>query len=66
MSNDSGRSLAELNDRIAIIRDNIRQLVEQAAAAAGAQSEERVSARIDEQNAALAKLIAERDALNKK
>ena len=66
MSNDSGRSLAELNDRIAIIRDNIRQLVEQAAAAAGAQSEERASGRIDEQNAALAKLIAERDALMKK
>jgi hypothetical protein len=66
MSNDSGRSLAELNDRIAIIRDNIRQLVEQAAAAAGAQSEERASARIDEQNAALAKLIAERDVLQKK
>ena len=58
--------MAELNDRIAIIRDNIRQLVEQAAAAAGAQSEERASERIDEQNAALAKLIAERDALKKK
>ena len=66
MSTDSGRSLAELNDRIAIIRDNIRQLVEQAAGAAGAQSEERASERIDEQNAALAKLIAERDALTKK
>jgi hypothetical protein len=66
MSNDSGRSLAELNDRIAIIRDNIRQLVEQAAGAAGAQNEERASQRIDEQNAALAKLIAERDALEKK
>ena len=60
MSNDSGRSPAELNDRIAIIRDNIRQLVEQAAGAAGAQSEERASARIDEQNTcpALASLIA--------
>jgi hypothetical protein len=66
MSNDSGRSLAELNDRIAIIRDNIRQLVEQAAGAGGAQSEERASERIDTQNAALAKLIEERDALEKK
>ncbi len=66
MSNDGSRSLAELNDRIAIIRDNIRQLVEQAAGAAGAQTEERTSDRIDQQNADLAKLIKERDALEKK
>ena len=65
MSTVSRRSLAELNDRIALIRDNIRQLVEQAAGAAGAQNEERTSDRIDQQNAELAKLIKERDALPK-
>ncbi len=35
-------SLAELDDRIAILRDNLRQLVEQAAAASGSQNEERI------------------------
>jgi hypothetical protein len=66
MSNEGSRSLAELNDRIAIIRDNIRQLVEQAAGSAGAQTEERNAERIDQQNAELQKLIKERDALEKK
>ena len=65
MSTVSGRSLAELNDRIALVRDNIRQLVEQAAGASGAQTEERNADRIDQQNAELAKLIKERDALRK-
>ena len=35
MSNQSSLSLAELNYRIAILQDNIRQLVEQAASAFG-------------------------------
>jgi len=39
MSNGSSLSLPELEDRIAIIRDNIRQLVEQAAAFSGAEDE---------------------------
>jgi uncharacterized small protein (DUF1192 family) len=37
MSNGSSLSLLELEKRIAIIRDNIRQLVEQAAAFSGAK-----------------------------
>ncbi len=41
MSNDSSRSLPELNDRIAILQDNIRQLVQQAAGSVGARDEER-------------------------
>jgi hypothetical protein len=60
---DSGLSLPELNDRIAILRDNIRQLVEQAAGAAGAQNDERIADRLDQQNAALDRLVKERDAL---
>jgi uncharacterized small protein (DUF1192 family) len=66
MGNDNSFSLTELNDRIAIIRDNIRQLVEQAAASSGAQDEERISGRIAQQQDELDKLIKERDALLKK
>jgi len=62
----SGLSLSELDDRIAILRDNIRQLVEQAAGASGAESEERAANRIAEQTGELDKLVAERDAMSKK
>jgi uncharacterized small protein (DUF1192 family) len=55
-------SLSELDDRIAVLRDNLRQLVEQAAAASGSQNEERIADRIAQQSAALDKLVAERDA----
>lgn len=55
--------LKELNDRIAIIRDNIAELTEQAAAFSGAADEERNADRIAEQQALLDRLIAERDAL---
>ena len=40
-SKNSPLSLPELEDRIAIVRDNIRQLVEQAAAFSGAGDEDR-------------------------
>lgn len=63
MSNDNSLSLPELNDRIAIIRDNIRQLVEQAAATSGAQNEERTSGRIAQQQDELDKLVKERDTM---
>jgi hypothetical protein len=66
MSNDNSFSLSELNDRIAVLRDNIRQLVEQAAASSGAQDEERTSGRIAQQQEELDKLIQARDALPKK
>jgi hypothetical protein len=66
MSNDNSLSLPELNDRIAVIRDNIRQLVEQAAASSGAQDEERTSGRITQQQEELDKLVKERDAMLKK
>ncbi len=66
MSNDNSLSLAELNDRIAVLQDNIRQLVEQAAAASGEQTEERIADRLEQQNAELDKLTAVRDAMLKK
>ena len=59
-------SLAELEDRIAILRDNLRQLVEQAAAASGSQNEERIADRIAQQTEELDKLILERDSRAKK
>jgi hypothetical protein len=62
----SGLSLPELEDRIAITRDNIRQLTEQAAASLGAEDDERIADRIAQQNEMLQKLIQERDALLKK
>ena len=66
MSNDNSLSLAELNDRIAVLRDNIRQLVEQAAASSGAQDEERTSGRMAQQQEELDKLVKVRDAMLKK
>jgi uncharacterized small protein (DUF1192 family) len=59
-------SLPELNDRIAILRDNIRQLTEQAAASSGAANEERASERIAQQQEELDGLIKERDSRAKK
>jgi uncharacterized small protein (DUF1192 family) len=49
MSNGSTLSLPELENRIAILRDNIRQLVEQAAVSSGAGDESRNADRIAEQ-----------------
>jgi len=65
MSNDSSLSVPELEDRIAIIRDNIRQLVEQAAAFSGAEDEARNADRIAQQTEELESLIKQRDALLK-
>ena len=66
MSNDNSSSLPELNDRIAVLRDNIRQLVEQAAASSGARDEERTSERIAQQQQELEKLVKQREAVLKK
>ena len=66
MSSESSLSLPELNDRIAILQDNIRQLVEQAAAASGEQSQERIADRIHQQNEELERLMKERDDRPKK
>lgn len=59
----SGPTIAELNERIALIRQNINDLVEQAAAYSGAEDENRSADRIEEQERELAKLIELRDAL---
>jgi predicted RNA-binding protein len=61
MSDDTSLSRAELDDRIAILEGNIRQLVEQAAGSSGSQVEERISDRIAQQREQLDQLILARD-----
>jgi hypothetical protein len=65
MMMDTTLSAAELDDRIAVLRDNIRQLIEQATAASGEQNESRTADRLAQQNEELDKLTAQRDALDK-
>ncbi len=56
--------LIEINKRIGLIRDNLRELVEQAAAFSGAADEGLTSERIAQQEAQLAALLKERDRLS--
>ncbi len=57
--------LDEINRRIAILRDNLRNLVEQAAAYSGAADDARISGRIADMEARLAELLKQRDAVSK-
>ena len=61
MNDYSILSVPELSDRIAILRDNIRQLTEQATGSAGAGNEERTADRIAQQQEELDALIKERE-----
>ncbi|WP_083931332.1 hypothetical protein [Kaistia granuli] len=56
--------LIELDDRIASIREAMRNLTEQAAAVSGAASEDRMADRIADLERQLAVLQNERDALS--
>ncbi|MPZ39141.1 MAG: hypothetical protein GEU95_14000 [Rhizobiales bacterium] len=58
-------SIAEIDERIAAIRENLRVLVEQAAAYSGAADEELMSRRIAEQEAQLERLTKRRDELTR-
>ncbi len=55
-------ALAALDQEIAAVRENIRDLTEQAAAYSGAEDEELTSERIAEQEALLARLLKDREA----
>jgi len=66
MADEPHLSRPELDDRIAITRDNIRQLIEQAAAVSGAEDEARNADRLAEQQEELDRLVKQRDALVKK
>jgi hypothetical protein len=56
-------SLADIDRRIQLVEDNLRQLIEQAAAYSGAADEERNADRIADQQAKLDALLKEREAL---
>jgi hypothetical protein len=56
-------ALAEIERRIQIVEDNLRQLTEQAAAYSGAADEERNADRMADQQAKLDALLKEREAL---
>ncbi len=56
-------SLEDLDQRIAVVRDNIRELTEQAAAISGAEDETRAADRIADQERQLAELLEEREKL---
>ena len=55
--------VTELDNRIAIVRANLRDLVDQAASSAGAANEELLSERIADQEERLRRLVQERDEL---
>jgi hypothetical protein len=59
-------TLAELDAAIAVVQDNLRELIEQAAAYSGAADEERNADRIAAQQAKLDALLAKRAALGGK
>ena len=61
MSN--GPSLEEIERRIQIVEDNLRELVEQAAAYSGAADEERNAQRIADQQTKLDALLKQREEL---
>ena len=61
----TGPTIAELDARIALVRQNINDLVEQAAAYSGAGDENRTADRIAQQEEELRRLTAQRDALER-
>lgn len=62
MSEDLSRD--ELEIRIAEVSENIRTLIEQAAAVSGPADEELINERIEEQQALYDELVKRRDALD--
>jgi len=57
--------LAELDAEIAVVRDNLRQLTEQAAAQSGAADDELAAERIGQQEALLDRLVKQRETIAK-
>ncbi|NLR96763.1 hypothetical protein HGP17_07935 [Rhizobium sp. P38BS-XIX] len=56
-------TIPEIDRRIAVIKENLRELIEQATAFSGAADEERTSERIAEQEEELERLTRQRTAL---
>ena len=66
MTDFSFLSDSELADRIAIVRDNIRQITEMAAAQSGAADEDRNADRLAAQNEELDGLLREQERRSRK
>jgi hypothetical protein len=62
----TGATLPELDSQIDAVRENIRELVEQAAGYSGAADDDLASTRIAEQEALLAQLVRRRDEMSRK
>jgi hypothetical protein len=60
---NGNETLGEIDIRIAVIRENLNELVEQAAAYSGVADEERTADRIADLEAKLEELLKMRDAL---
>ena len=58
-------TIADIDERIAILKENLRELVEQSASYSGAADEDLVSQRIAEQEAELDLLTKRRDELSR-
>lgn len=58
-------SLAQIDQRIAILRDNIRQLIEQSATYSGAADEDLNADRLNDQQDELNRLLKQRAAMTK-
>jgi len=66
MTDFSQLSDPEIANRVAILRDNLRQLTEQAAAQSGAANEERLANRIEDQSSELEDLLKEQELRTRK
>jgi flagellar hook-length control protein FliK len=63
---DVDSDVAQIDYRIAAIRENLRELIERAAASCGAADEERISQRIADQQELLEALTKQREELSNK
>ena len=61
---DTSADIAEIDDRIAAVRENLRELIEQAAGYSGAADEELASQRIADQQELLEALMKQREELS--
>ena len=63
---DNQLNITKIDERIAVVRDNLRKLVEQAAVDTGDAVEEFISRRISQQEAQLEALMKQRDELSRR
>jgi ribosome-binding protein aMBF1 (putative translation factor) len=62
---NSTKTLAEIDEQMAVVRENLRELIEQATADSGASDEQLIAERIAEQESLLRDLTRRRDSLSR-